>query len=395
MQQNHIAETIERFPITWSKGFGSKLYDDTGKEYIDFFSGHAVMALGYAHPEQQLSMKAQMENLIHSGNLYHVIPQMELATELCNISFANKVFFANSGAEIVDLSIKIARRYKKINSKIENPSIICMSNSFHGRTFGALSATGQTKYKQSMGSMLPDIKHITFNNCSQLKEAFDHKTAAILLEPIQGDGGIIEATSVFLTTARELCDTYDSLLIFDEIQTGLGRTGTPFCYQRCPVDPDIILLGKPLGGGLPISALLTTDKIASVMTIGDHGSTFGGNPVAAAAGNILIKELQKPNFFEALQKKSHLLLSKLNAIMQEFPNYIKDIRGKGLMLGIELTANAKQVVSKALSNGLVINNPIGQVLRIIPALTIQDNEITEGCQRLRDTIASIKKMETQ
>lgn len=399
-EQACIAETIKRFPVCWSRGEGSRLFDTTGREYIDFFGGHAVMALGYAHPEQQEAMHNQLSRLVHTGNLYHTGPPAELAAKLCHVSFAEKVFFANSGGEIVDLSFKLARRYwrnkrkkKKTgyqdnqNSKADpGPRIISMKDSFHGRAFGALTATGQKKYKTEMGPMLPGIQHIPFNDCRALDRAMDENTAAVLLETVQGDGGVIPATEEFLREARQLCNFHDALLIYDEIQTGLGRCGQTFAYELYDIVPDVMLLGKALGGGLPISALLSGKRVAESLGHGDHGSTFGGNPVAAAAGTVLLNCIQQPDFLNKIRKKAALLLEHFQQLQKDSSGLIQSIRGKGLLIGLELEKGAREITDLALKTGLIINNPKGEVLRIIPALNIPDNDLEEGCRRLETAI---------
>jgi acetylornithine/succinyldiaminopimelate/putrescine aminotransferase len=279
-----IADTIDRYPVVWERGAGSRLYDAEGKEYIDFFTGHGVLALGYGHPEQQAAMQAQLARLVHTGNHFHLEVQGRLAAALCGASFADKVFYANSGAESVELAIKLARRCKRRQDRNAPAEVLCMAGSFHGRSYGALSATGQEKYRRDMGPMLPGIGHVPFNDVAALEAAVGPATAAVLLEPVQGDGGVIPATPEFLQAARARCDRYGALLIFDEIQTGLGRCGETFACQGYGVFPDVLLLGKPLGGGLPLSALLTTEPVAAVLGHGDHGSTFGATRSRPRAG---------------------------------------------------------------------------------------------------------------
>lgn len=377
-----IADTIDRYPVVWERGAGSRLYDAAGKEYIDFFTGHGVMALGYAHTEQLAAMQSQLGRLAHTGNHFHLGPQALLAEALCGASFADKVFYANSGAESVELAIKLARRYKRRHDRNASAEILCMAGSFHGRSYGALSATGQEKYKKAMDPMLPGIGHVSFNDAAALEAAVSDTTAAVLLEPVQGDGGVIPATPEFLQAARALCDRYGALLIFDEIQTGLGRCGETFAYQECGIVPDVLLLGKPLGGGLPLSALLTTEKVAAVLGHGDHGSTFGGNPVAAAGGQVLLEALGKPALLQGVRERGALLREELDKLRAAYPGLVKEIRGRGLLLGMELTVDARGVCERALAAGLVINNPVGNVLRFLPALTIPEEDIREGCRRL-------------
>lgn len=381
-----IADTIDRYPVVWERGMGSRLYDSGGKEYIDFFTGHGVLALGYGHPGQQAAMQDQLARLVHTGNHFHLAAQGRLAAALCGPGFAERIFYANSGAEIVELALKLARRFRRRRDCMGAADILCMAGAFHGRTYGALTGTGQEKYKRDMGPMLPGIGHVPFNNIASLEAAMSDTTAAVLLEPVQGDGGVIPATPEFLQAARALCDRHGALLIFDEIQTGLGRCGEFFAYQGYGITPDVLLLGKPLGGGLPLSALLTTTPVAAALGHGDHGSTFGGNPVAAAGGLVLLEELGKPGLLEGVRARGLLLREELEKLRAAHPHHVREVRGRGLLLGMELAGDARTVCERALEEGLVINNPIGNVLRFLPALNIPEEDLREGCRRLGEVL---------
>jgi acetylornithine/succinyldiaminopimelate/putrescine aminotransferase len=384
--QTLIAETGERFPVAWASASGSRLIDVEGHEYLDFFGGHAVMALGYAHPAQLAAMQGQLAAFPHIGNHFVLPAQVGLAGRLLAGSFAEKVMYANCGAETVELAFKLARRFKSAASGVADCRILSMENSFHGRSYGALSATGQEKYRRAMGPFLPGIERVPFNDGTALSAAMGDDVAAVLLEVIQGDGGVVPATGEFLATARRLCDRHGALLIFDEIQTGLGRCGTKYAYQGTGTTPDVLLLGKALGGGLPLSALLTTDRIAAVLSVGDHGSTFGGNPVAAAGGIVLLDLLDDPAFLAGIGETSRQLFSGLEDLQARHPERIRAVRGRGLLAGIELSNGAKQAVQAALDRGLLINNPVGEVLRLMPALNIGRADLEEGLARLGEIL---------
>jgi acetylornithine aminotransferase/acetylornithine/N-succinyldiaminopimelate aminotransferase len=278
-----MAKTFNRQPVVWVRGEGCRLWDKEGKAHLDFFAGHAVMNLGYGHPAQAAAMQAQLKALVHAGNLYYLEPQVELAKLLTEATFGNKVMFSNSGAEIVELAIKLARKWARRERPEEQRfEILTMKGSFHGRTFGALTATGQEKLHLGIEPLLPGFKYVPFNNFVGAASGITNRTCAIMLEPVQGEGGVTPADKKYLLALRNLCDQNHLLLIFDEIQCGLGRLGTRNAYEWFGVTPDIMLVAKPLGGGLPISALVTRADVASALQVGDHGSTFGGNPVAAA-----------------------------------------------------------------------------------------------------------------
>jgi len=388
---NYIGKTFNRQAVVWDRGEGCRLWDKDGKCYLDFFTGHAVMNLGYGHPAQMEALRRQMERLVHCGNLYYTESQVELARRLVEATFGDKVFFANSGAEIIELAIKLARKWGRREQPQEDRyEILAMKGSFHGRTYGALSATGQDKYHQGLQPMLPGIKHIPFNNFVAAAAGITNHTCAILLEPVQGEGGVTPADKKYLQSLRQLCDQNRLLLIFDEIQCGLGRTGTRNAYEWFGVTPDVLLLGKPLGGGLPISALVTRRDIAAALQVGDHGSTFGGNPVAAAGGCVLMEELAKPGFLQAVTEIGEYFAGKLTALAGAHPELVKEVRGMGLMRGMELKRPGTDAVRLALQHGLVINCTAGNVLRFLPALTIGKAEVDEACAVLEKVMLEME-----
>jgi acetylornithine/N-succinyldiaminopimelate aminotransferase len=387
-----FAKTFNRQPVAWQKGKGSTLWDVAGKEYLDLFSGHAVMNLGYGHAKQQAAMQAQLENCAHVGNLYYMESQVTLAKALVEHSFGEKVLFSNSGAEIVELAIKLARKWARTQRPQENQyEIITFKGAFHGRTYGALSATGQEKYHQGIDPMLPGFKYVTLNNFATTAAAITNKTCAIMVEPIQGEGGIHPVDKKFMLELRDLCDRNNLLLIFDEIQCGLGRTGCLHAYEQFDVTPDVLLLGKPLGGGLPLSALVTRADVAAALHIGEHGSTFGGNPIAAAGGNVLLTELTTPGFLEQVRSSGAHLGKQLHQLADAHTALVKEVRGIGMMWGLELKQQGPQVVSKALEQGLVINCTAGNVLRFLPALTVTPTEIDRAMQMMQSILSAMVK----
>jgi acetylornithine/N-succinyldiaminopimelate aminotransferase len=387
-ESTYLAQTFLRQPVAWEQGQGCRLIDREGRSYLDFFSGHAVMNLGFGHPEQLAAMREQLERLVHTGNLYYLEPQIRLARLLVEHSFGERVFFANSGAEIVELAVKLARKWGSQTGGRRH-EILCLDGSFHGRTFAALSATGQAKYHQGLEPLLPGFKHLQPNDLEQMRSAVTPATCAVLVEPVQGEGGVRPLEQDYLRGLRALCDQQKLLLIFDEIQCGLGRAGRFHAYEHFGVTPDVMLLGKPLGGGLPLSALVTRGDVAAAMQVGDHGSTFGGNPVAAAGGCVLLEYLAKPGWLEAVQQTGQFLGEQLAAVAREFPALVAAHRGLGLMWGLELKQPGAEAVRRALAAGLVINCTAGNVLRFLPALIVKRAEVEEAVAILRRVLAQL------
>ncbi len=386
-----IARTFNRYPVVFQKGEGSLLWDNEGREYLDFFAGHAVMNLGYHHADQMKAMQQQLKQLAHTGNLYYLQSQVELAGLLVEHTFGDKVFFSNSGAEIVELAIKVARKWaRRQNPQEDRYELLTVRGSFHGRTYGAISASGQDKLHRGLEPLLPGFKYVFRNDFTSAAAAITNKTCAVMLEPVQGEGGIHPSDKVYLEKLRNLCDRNQLLLIFDEIQCGLGRSGQLNAYNHYGVVPDILLLAKPLGGGLPISALVTTAAVAGVMQVGDHGSTFGGNPVAAAAGVVLMQQLAKPGFLKQVQTKAALLEEQLRGLAQKHPGLVVDIRGLGLMWGMEVKDHGPAIVQKALEAGLVINCTAGQVLRFLPSLIVSEAQIEKMIKILDKVLKHFK-----
>ncbi|MCF6095464.1 acetylornithine transaminase [Thermovorax subterraneus] len=365
----YVMNTYKRYPVVLERGNGVLVYDTQGREYLDFTSGIAVNNLGHCHPAVVEAIKNQCEKLLHCSNLYWYAPQIELAKLLVEKSFGDKVFFCNSGAEANEAAIKLARKYSKKKYGEHKYGIIAASQSFHGRTMGALSATGQPKYHSGFGPLLEGFKHVPFNDFEALKSAVDENTCAVMLEPIQGEGGVYEADPDYLKKVRELCDEKGLLLIFDEIQTGMGRTGKLFAYQHYEVKPDIMTLAKGIAGGLPLGAVVATDDAASGFEPGDHASTFGGNPVSCAAGIAVMKELLN-GVVENAEKVGNYLKSRLLELKKSHPS-VADVRGKGLMLGIQMAAqDVGPIISKALEKGLLLVAAGNGVVRMLPPLNI-------------------------
>ena len=373
-EKKYLMQTYTRPAMVLDKGKGMKVWDLEGKQYYDFIGGIAVNALGYSHPKLVQAIKDQAEKLIHCSNLYYSEPQIILAQMLVELSCGDKVFFGNSGAEVNEGAIKIAVKYFKEQNK-DKHTIIYMKNSFHGRTIATLAATGKYKYQKDYLPLLPKFKQAIFNDLNSVKEAVDDQVAAIIVEPIQGEGGINIASKEFIKGLRELCDKEGILLIFDEIQCGLGRTGKMFAYQHYGVEPDILTIAKSLGGGIPIGALIAKEKVASSFKPGDHGTTFGGNPVACAAAIAYLKVLQEENLITKCKEKGEYFKKKLEELKEKYPKFIKETRIIGLMVGLEIEKDGPEVVKKCLEKGVLINCTAGNVLRFLPPLIVKEEEI--------------------
>src|ERR1700690_632674 len=328
---HYLMPTYSRFPIVLRKGRGVKVWDTNGKEYLDFVGGIAVNVLGHCHPQVVVAIQKQAQRLIHVSNLYHIEPQVRLAKLLVMNSFTDKVFFCNSGAEANEAAIKIARKYAHEHFGAECFEIISTFNSFHGRTIATMTATGQTKFQKGFEPLLPGFKHVPFNNIDALRAAVSERTCAVMLEPIQAEGGVNLPSEDYLTQVRELCDEKKLLLILDEVQTGMGRTGKLFAYEHYGITPDIMSLAKGLGGGVPIGAMLATDKVAAVFQPRTHASTFGGNPLVCAAAIAAIEALLEDGLvLDQCNRMSRYLVERLNQLMEEYEGKVVDVRGKGL-----------------------------------------------------------------
>jgi acetylornithine/N-succinyldiaminopimelate aminotransferase len=376
-----MAATYKRTPVVFSKGAGCTLWDTDGRAYLDFVSGIAVCNLGHAHPAVADAVFEQAKTLVHVSNLYYTTPQTELAAWLVDHSFADRVFFCNSGAEANEAAIKLARKYFKDKGEPDRYRIVSMIQSFHGRTMGTLSATGQDKIKQGFSPILEGFDFVPFNDFEAIREKIDASTCAILLEPVQGEGGIRSADPQFLENIRRLCDETGTLLIFDEIQTGIGRTGKLFAYEHFGVKPDIMTLAKALANGLPIGAMLAKESVAAAFVPGSHASTFGGTPLVTAASLCVLKTIERENIIGHCAEVGLYFKERLQELKSRH-TCIVDVRGLGLLLGMELDRDGLPLVEACLETGFVINCVQGNTLRFVPPLIIGKSEIDRLIQCL-------------
>jgi predicted acetylornithine/succinylornithine family transaminase len=388
LSEKYVAHTYTRYPLLLVRGKGSRVWDLEGEEYLDFVSGLGVCSLGHCHPKVIRAIQDQAEKLIHVSNLYYIEPQIQLASLLCKHSFADKVFFCNSGAEANEGAFKLARKYAKEKMGKARYEIITMERSFHGRTLATLTATGQEKFHKGYEPLMPGFKYIPFNDLRAVKNSVDSKTCAVMLEPIQGEGGVNCPSEGYLKALREICDEKGVLLIFDEVQVGMGRTGKLFAYEHDGVEPDMLTLAKSLAGGVPIGALLIRKGIEESFKPGDHASTFGGNPLATAAGVAALTTMLEEGILENCQKVGDYFLSRLDEIKGKFP-FVKEVRGKGLILGIELKTDGSSIVKEMLKKKILINCTMGNVLRFLPPLIITQEEVDRVVKALDEVFAGI------
>lgn len=390
MGEIYLAGNYKREKLAFVKGAGTRLFTEDGEEYLDFTSGIAVCNLGHSHPELVEALQTQAKLIWHTSNLYYTAPQAKLAKKLVELSFADKVFFANSGAEAVEASLKLARRYAYENFGKEKNQFIALENSFHGRTFGALSVTGQPKYWEGFEPLLPGITFIPPNDKKALKSVFNEKVCAIILEPIQGEGGVYLLEKEFIELAKELCEKYNALLIFDEIQTGIGRTGKLFAYEHFGIEPDVMCLAKALANGLPLSAMLAKEKIMDALKPGTHASTFGGNPLACAVALRVLEIVSNPSFLKEVDLKGRVLREKIERLNEEKPGIIKEVRGWGLLIGIEFSISADEIYKKLLERKILVTQPKPNVLRLSPPLIINYREIDFFVENLKEVLVSLE-----
>ena len=379
-----MAATYKRFPVAFEKGSGCKLWDTQGRAYTDFVAGIAVCNLGHAHPRIHAAVSSQAETLLHVSNLYYTLPQVELASWLVENSFADRVFFGNSGAEANEAAIKLVRRYFNERDEAQRFRIITMQRSFHGRTMATLSATGQEKIRKGFDPVLEGFDFVPFNDAEALRSMIGSSTCAVMLEPIQGEGGVRCPDENYLKAVRRICDDTGILMIFDEIQTGMGRTGQLFAYQHFGVEPDIMTLAKALANGLPVGAMLAKEEIAAAFGPGAHASTFGGTPIVTAAALEVCKILTEDKIIENGHKTGLYFKGRLSELKDRHA-IIEDVRGIGLLLGMKLKIDGGPVVTKCMEKGFLINCIQDNILRFIPPLIISQNEIDELIECL-DTI---------
>ncbi|MBF0388816.1 MAG: acetylornithine transaminase [Desulfamplus sp.] len=371
----YVFNTYGRIKKVFVKGEGSTLWDQDGKKYTDFLAGIAVCSLGHSHPAVTETISRQAATLVHVSNLYYTEPQAELAKMLVEKSFADRAFFANSGAEANEAAIKLARRYFNQKEGNRRYKIISMKQSFHGRTMATLTATGQDKIKHGFEPLVDGFIHIPFNDINALKEALlDDTVCAVMMEPVQGEGGVVAADPKYLNSVREICDKEGILLIFDEVQTGMGRCGHLFAHEIYDVKPDIMTLAKALANGLPMGAMVATQKAAQGFAVGSHATTFGGTPLVASVAITVLSIISQPKFLQDCRENGEYFREKLNSLKHNHP-VIKDVRGKGLLVGMELDIEAGPIVEKCLEKGFIINAIQGNTLRFAPPLIITKQEI--------------------
>ena len=391
--QTHLLPVFARADVAFERGEGAWLIATNGDRYLDFGSGVAVNALGHAHPHLVKAMTEQLGKVWHVSNLYSMPDGEKLARRLCEASFADVAFFCNSGAEAVECAIKMARKYQHASGKGERYRIITFEGAFHGRTLATIAAGGQAKYLEGFGPKVEGFDQVPFGDLEALKAAVTEKTAAILIEPIQGEGGIRPVPKEFLQALRKICDDNGLLLIFDEVQTGVGRTGKLFAYEWTGVQPDIMALAKGIGGGFPLGACLATAEAASGMTAGTHGTTYGGNPLAMAVGNAVLDVILADGFLENVRNVSLIFRQGLAALKDRFPDVIEDIRGEGLLLGVKAKVPAGDLVA-AMRSEHMLGVPAGDnVVRLLPPLTVTVEEAREGLARLEKAAEKLSSAE--
>ena len=384
----HLLQNYKQQPIVLERGLGSRVWDAEGREYLDLLGGIATCGLGHCHPEVVVAVKAQLEKLWHVSNVFYSEPQIELAGRLTAASGLERAFFCNSGAEANEALIKLARKVQKDRGNADRYDIITFDNSFHGRTLATVTATGQTKYQKGFEPLPAGFTHVPYGDLEAVRKAVGPHTAAILVEPIQGEGGVRQAPPGFLKALRALCDEKGLLLLVDEIQTGMGRTGKPFAYQHEGILPDGISLAKSLGNGLPIGAMLCTEEAGKSLVPGTHGSTFGGNLIAAVAANVVVRKVTEPQMLRDVAQKGEYFLSRLRELQGRLPTVIKEARGLGLLVGVELFQDAAPFITKCRELGMLVNAAGEKTIRFAPAYTVANDDLDHGVRILERALKS-------
>ena len=379
---SHLLPTYARVDLAFERGDGPWLFATDGERYLDFTAGVAVNGLGHAHPRLIEALNAQAQKLWHVSNLFRIPEAERLAERLCAETFADLVFFCNSGAEAMECCIKVARKYQYASGRPERHRFITFEGAFHGRTLATLAAGGQKKYLEGFGPIVEGFDQLPFGDLDAVRRAVRPETAAILIEPIQGEGGVRVAPTSFLRGLRELCDQHDLLLVFDEVQTGIGRTGSFFAYQRCGIAPDVMGIAKAIGGGFPLGACLATTQAAKGMTAGTHGSTFGANPLAMAVGNAVLDVVLAPGFLDKVRRSAILLRQRLAEIKDRHPDVVRDLRGEGLLLGLVAACPNDELVAAMRAEKLLAVAAGDNVVRMLPPLTIEEPEIADAIDRI-------------
>lgn len=385
-EQNYIVPTYVRAPMLLTHGQGARLFDSEGNGYLDFMSGIAVTALGHADPEWVAAVSEQAGKLAHVSNLFHTAPHAELAQRLVEHAFADRVFFCNSGSEANETALKFARKYARRDGAEDKTGIVAFSGGFHGRTMGALSATARVKYQEPFAPLVPGVTFADFNDLDAAAQAIGDDTCAVIVEPLQGEGGIHPATAEFLHGLRDLCDRHDALLIFDEVQCGLGRSGRLWAYELYDVAPDMMTLAKPLAGGLPIGTTLVKEAVAQVIRPGDHGSTFGAGPLVCRAAQVVFDRVSQPSFLAGVREKGRHLLSRLADM--DSPK-VTEVRGRGLLVGVELDRPVKPLLAAARQRGVLVINAGENVLRLCPPLIIDKDEIDTAVEVIAECLKEL------
>jgi acetylornithine/N-succinyldiaminopimelate aminotransferase len=385
-----VLPTYARADIAFVRGEGASLYAEDGTRYLDFGGGIAVNALGHAHPHLVKTLTEQAGKLWHTSNLYRIPDQERLAKRLVDATFADTVFFGNSGVEAIEASIKMARRYQYKNGHPERFRTITFEGAFHGRTLAAIAAGGQAKYLEGFGPKTDGFDQVPFGDIEAVKKAIVPETAAILIEPVQGEGGLRPATPEFLRALRKLCDEHDLMLIFDEVQTGVGRTGKLFAHEWSGVTPDIMAIAKGIGGGFPLGACLATERAAAGMTAGSHASTFGGNPLAMAVGNAVLDIVLAPGFLDHVEKVANFARQQLAGLVAAHPKVFEDVRGEGLMLGLKMRVSNTEFIGRLFAHRMLAVGAGDNVVRLLPPLIIEEGDMREALGLLSETAASFE-----
>ncbi|MCR5102069.1 MAG: aspartate aminotransferase family protein [Butyrivibrio sp.] len=387
--EKDLLHTYNRYQIVLDKGEGVYLYDTDGKKYLDFVSGIAVFALGYANKEYNDALKNQIDKIIHTSNYYYNQPAIDAARKLKKVSGMDRVFFTNSGAEAIEGALKAARKYAFLKDGKNDHEIIALNHSFHGRTFGALSVTGNPKYREPFEPMIGNIKFADMNDYDSIKKQVTDKTCAIIMETVQGEGGIYPADADFIKKVRKLCDEKDILLILDEIQCGMGRTGYMYAFQKYGIKPDIMTTAKALGCGVPVGAFMMTEKVGqNSLTAGDHGTTYGGNPLACAAINKVLDLFEKEHIIENVNQVAPYLEEKLDELKTRY-SFITERRGAGLMQGLVMDMPVGDIINKALEKGLILINAGANIIRMVPPLVITKNDVDEMIDILESCLKEV------
>ena len=388
MSKGNLMNSYKRYPVTFVKGEGIYLYDENNEKYIDFVSGVAVNALGHCSPVIKKAIQEQSEKVMHISNYYYCNEAIDLSELLCKDSDFDSVFFTNSGTESIEGAMKICRKYGNSQNTNKN-KIISMKNSFHGRSLGALSITGREVYKTPFYPMIPGVIEAEFNNIESLENAFNDDVCGVFIEPVQGEGGINVATPEFLKKARELCDKYNALLVFDEIQCGAGRIGTYFCIDTFDVLPDVVCMAKGLGGGFPIGAIVTTGTASNVITYGNHGTTYGGNPLACAVSKAVTSTIKNDEFLKDVKEKGNYLKEKLSQLQDKF-DFITKVKGLGLLVGIEVSITPSLITNEAFKNKLLIITAGENVIRFLPPLNVTKEEIDLFIEKFTEVLKNVQ-----